>query len=123
MIDVPTDIGVPSKGRDSIERVKQEEREQTALGALYLTATDLPDSPAEPDFQIPEEQVDAEVKSMLAGPADEVFWTGDAPAALAVSSFVLSSRILANPESSNSRSSRSESRSGVASPFFDCAAW
>ncbi|KAF7799112.1 hypothetical protein EIP86_010342 [Pleurotus ostreatoroseus] len=85
LIDVPTDIGVPSRGRDSIERVKQEEREQTALGALYLTPADLPDSPAEPDFQIPEEQVDAEIKSMLAGPdADEVFWTGDAPAALAV---------------------------------------
>lgn len=82
-MDMPLDIDVPPKGKDSAERLKQEEREQTALGALYLTAADVPDSPSEPDSQIPDEQVDTEAKIMLTGPeVDAIFWSGGVPAAL-----------------------------------------
>ena len=62
-----------------MEKTAQEEREQTALGALYMNASQIPDSPAEPAATIPEEDVDASVKMMTVGPeSDIVFWSGAA---------------------------------------------
>lgn len=62
-----------------MEKTTQEEREQTALGALYMNAAQIPDSPAEPAATIPEEDVDTSVKMMTVGPeSDMVFWSGAA---------------------------------------------
>lgn len=60
-----------------MDKIAQEEREQTALGALYMNAAQIPDSPAEPATTIPEEDVDTDVKMMTVGPeCDMVFWSG-----------------------------------------------
>lgn len=45
----------------------QEEREKSALNALYMTPSQIPDSPAEPTSQIPEDEVDINAKIMLSG--------------------------------------------------------
>ena len=80
---MPIDIDVPARGKDSVERLTQEERERTVLGAFILQ--EIPDSALEPDSQIPDTQVDAGVKEMLVGPeVDAVFWSGGAPAALSM---------------------------------------
>ncbi|KAI0318105.1 hypothetical protein OF83DRAFT_1163608 [Amylostereum chailletii] len=55
------------RGSDSQEKVVQEQREATALGAMYLSAAQIPDSPAEPSTQLSQEQVDAEVRVMFSG--------------------------------------------------------
>ena len=69
------------RGSQSQERLAQEERERSALVVLYSTPAQIPDSPAEPSSQIPEEQVDEGVVMMLTGPdVDAVFWSGGAPA-------------------------------------------
>lgn len=83
VVEIPPAIEVPEKGKDSVERVAQEERELTALGAAYMSDAHIPDSAAEPSSQIPEDQVDREVKSMLTGPeVDALFWNSGAPAAI-----------------------------------------
>jgi hypothetical protein len=55
------------RGHASEERVVQEEREQTALSAVYMTPTQIPDSPAEPSTVLPEEESDKDAKVMLLG--------------------------------------------------------
>lgn len=76
-IDIPIDIDLAQRGLQSVEKTAQEEREQTALGALYMSAAQIPDSPAEPAATILEEDVDASVKLMTVGPeGDIVFWSG-----------------------------------------------
>lgn len=83
VIEIPSTIEVPEKGKDSIERVAQEERELTALGAAYMSDAHIPGSAAEPSSQIPEDQVDGDVKLMLTGPeVDAIFWSSAAPAAI-----------------------------------------
>ncbi|GBE79086.1 hypothetical protein SCP_0202830 [Sparassis crispa] len=83
LIVIPPDIDARPKGEQSQEKVTQEQREQSALVALYMSAAQIPDSPAEPPSQIPEEQVDEKVRMMLTGPeVDTIFWSGGAPAAL-----------------------------------------
>lgn len=69
MIEVPEDItgAVRPRGEGSQQKEIQEEREKNTLGALYISAAQIPDSPAEPSGQIMIEQVDLEVKSMRAG--------------------------------------------------------
>lgn len=64
------------RGSSSTEKAVQEEREKTALGSLYITPSQIPDSPAEPpaDVLIPLEKVDAEVREMKLSPED-VPWT------------------------------------------------
>lgn len=76
-IDIPIDIDLAQRGLQSMEKAAQEEREQTALGALYMNVAQIPDSPAEPAVTIPEEDVDADVKLMTVGPeSDIIFWSG-----------------------------------------------
>ncbi|KAF8966411.1 hypothetical protein BDZ97DRAFT_682188 [Flammula alnicola] len=69
------------RGSSSTEKVTQEEREQTALGAVYMSPNQIPDSPAEPTNLIPEEEVDKEVKTMSVGPeVDALFeWSAGEP--------------------------------------------
>jgi protein phosphatase 1 regulatory subunit 10 len=75
-IDIPIDIDLTQRGQQSSERTAQEEREQTALGALYMTAAQIPDSPGEPSATIAEEEVDLDVKLMTVGPeCDLVLWS------------------------------------------------
>ena len=78
---MPPEIEIPPRGGESQERAAQEEREQTALVASYASPAQIPDSPAEPPTQIPEEQVDEGVRLMLTGPdVDAIFWSDGAPA-------------------------------------------
>ncbi|KAH9853393.1 hypothetical protein C2E23DRAFT_728801, partial [Lenzites betulinus] len=80
-LEMPPELEIPPRGGESQERAAQEEREQTALVASYASAAQIPDSPAEPPTQIPDEQVDADVRVMLAGEDVEgLFWEGGAPA-------------------------------------------
>ncbi|KAF9242941.1 hypothetical protein BU15DRAFT_43603 [Melanogaster broomeanus] len=81
-IDIPIDIDLVQRGQQSSEKTTQEEREQTALGALYMSAAQIPDSPGEPSTTIAEEEVDVDVRMMTVGPeCDQVFWSeaGQAP--------------------------------------------
>ncbi|KAF8450984.1 hypothetical protein L210DRAFT_3470435 [Boletus edulis BED1] len=76
-IDIPIDIELMPRGLESVEKIAQAEREQTALGALYMNAAQIPDSPAELAATISEEDVDASVKMMTVGAeSDIVFWSG-----------------------------------------------
>ncbi|KAI0052614.1 hypothetical protein FA95DRAFT_1239507 [Auriscalpium vulgare] len=74
-LEVPPEMaGSPQRGEQSREKITQEEREQTALGAMYLSQH-IPESPAEPTTQISLDQVDANIVTMLTGvEADLVFW-------------------------------------------------
>lgn len=90
VLDIPPEIDLPERGTGSEEKAVQEAREQTALSALYMSAADVPDSPAEPPAPAPDGAPDKDVVVMLTGPeADAVFWAGapdgdgDAPMALA----------------------------------------
>ncbi|KIJ70622.1 hypothetical protein HYDPIDRAFT_122657 [Hydnomerulius pinastri MD-312] len=75
-IDIPIDIDLAQRGQSSSEKTAQEEREQTALGALYMTSAQIPESPGEPSATIPEEEVDMDVKLMTVGPeSDHFFWS------------------------------------------------
>ncbi|KAI0637643.1 hypothetical protein C8Q77DRAFT_379282 [Trametes polyzona] len=80
-LEIPPEIEIPPRGGESQERAAQEERERTALVASYASPAQIPDSPAEPPTQIPEEQVDDGVRLMLTGPAaDAIFWDDGVPA-------------------------------------------
>ena len=77
MIDIPIDIDLRPRGEGSEEKSKQELREQTALGALYMSPAHIPDVPSEPTHVITEEETDREVQVMTCGnEADAVFWSG-----------------------------------------------
>ncbi|KAF9551560.1 hypothetical protein CPC08DRAFT_674626 [Agrocybe pediades] len=65
--DAPPKVPV---GGNSQEKTTQEEREQTALGAVYMSLNQIPESPAEPNI-IPEEEVDKNVTLMAVGPENE----------------------------------------------------
>jgi protein phosphatase 1 regulatory subunit 10 len=77
VIEQPEDFEFRKRGEGSEEKVTQEQREQTALTALYMSPAHIPDSPAEPSHVIAEEDVDKDVKAMTSGPeVDAVFWSG-----------------------------------------------
>ncbi|EIM85511.1 uncharacterized protein STEHIDRAFT_140135 [Stereum hirsutum FP-91666 SS1] len=76
LVGFPDGLEVRPRGEESQEKVVQEQREQTALGAMYLTPQQIPDSPAEPAIQLTPEQTDENVKVMMTGPeVDGLFWT------------------------------------------------
>jgi protein phosphatase 1 regulatory subunit 10 len=68
------------RGHASQEKGIQEEREQTALSAVYMTPTQIPDSPAEPSTALSEEEVDKDVKTMQLGDEMENLFYPAAPA-------------------------------------------
>lgn len=77
-----------SRGEASQERLDQEEREKTALGALYMSAAQIPDSPAEYPVVIPDDQVDSAVRHMITGPdVDSIFWSGPPPSEASAAAF------------------------------------
>lgn len=79
-IEIPIDIEDFERGRDSQERATQEQREESALGALYLSLNQTPTSPAEPSHIIPDSEVDAQVQTMTVGPELEpFFWNPPMP--------------------------------------------
>ncbi|KAJ3493044.1 hypothetical protein NLJ89_g11104 [Agrocybe chaxingu] len=57
----------PERGYASQERSVQEEREQTALSAIYMSASQIPDSPAEPATVLTEEETDKDVPLIQVG--------------------------------------------------------
>jgi protein phosphatase 1 regulatory subunit 10 len=71
VIEMPVDSDLNNprrpRGHASQEKCIQEEREQTALSAMYMTPTQIPDSPAEPSTALSEEEVDKDVKTMQLG--------------------------------------------------------
>ncbi|KAG9317074.1 hypothetical protein JVU11DRAFT_1261 [Chiua virens] len=107
-IDIPIDIDPTQRGLQSVERMMQEEREQTALGALYMSAAQIPDSPAEPAATILEEEVDADVKMMTVGPeSDMIFWSG----------------VVQTPQASVADLVNQLAAGGVDHPMSDCHRW
>lgn len=68
------------RGHASQEKGIQEEREQTALSAVYMTSTQIPDFPAEPSTALSEEEVDMDVKTMLLDDEMECLFYPAAPA-------------------------------------------
>lgn len=78
-IDIPDTVNSDARGKESQEKITQEEREQTALGALYMSAAHIPDSPAEPAHVIPDEEVDVEVKLMDVGEVANAIFGSAAP--------------------------------------------
>jgi protein phosphatase 1 regulatory subunit 10 len=77
VIEIPIDIETHPRGENSVEKVTQEQREQTALGAVYSNAL-IPDSPTEPAYVMPDDEVDKEVKRMTSGPeVDAIFWSSE----------------------------------------------
>lgn len=63
------------RGQNSTEKSTQEEREQTALGALYMSPAQIPDSAGEPSTSIGDEEIDMDVRAMTVGPeCDSIFW-------------------------------------------------
>ena len=67
-LDLPPELDVPERGKDSLEKDAQTQREQTALSALYMSEAQIPGCPGEISTTIPDEEVDREVRMMLTGP-------------------------------------------------------
>ncbi|KAK7051240.1 hypothetical protein VNI00_004740 [Paramarasmius palmivorus] len=79
-IEIPIDIELPPRGEGSTEKITQEEREKTALVAVYLNPAHIPDSPGEPASTISDEDVDKDVTAMTCGPdADGYFFSDTVP--------------------------------------------
>ena len=76
------------RGENSQEKVVQEEREKSALNALYMSPSQIPDSPAEPTNQIPEDEVDTKMKLMLSGSEVRELDRGDRDQALSVQGLI-----------------------------------
>ncbi|EAU80599.2 hypothetical protein CC1G_11399 [Coprinopsis cinerea okayama7 len=73
-LELEPDVDHP-RGLQSEEAAIQEKREQTALSALYMSAALIPETPGEPASVLSEEEVDANVTHMTAGPVnDSEFW-------------------------------------------------
>ncbi|KAG6896863.1 hypothetical protein C0992_005610 [Termitomyces sp. T32_za158] len=76
LIDNPVVEEDRPRGSGSQEKDVQEKREQTTLGAVYISPAHIPDSPAEPLHVISEEEVARNMVSMTSGPeVDAVFWS------------------------------------------------
>lgn len=86
-ITLEFDLEASQRGQNSAEKTTQEEREQTALGALYMSPAQIPDSPGEPTTTIGDDEIDVDVKNMTVGPeCDNFFWSeADLPQPNAVS--------------------------------------
>ncbi|KAG1846942.1 hypothetical protein C8R48DRAFT_771643 [Suillus tomentosus] len=74
-INLEFDLEASQRGQNNTEKTTQEEREQTALGALYISSAQIPDSPGEPTTIISDDEIDVDVKTMTVGSeCDNFFW-------------------------------------------------
>jgi len=77
LLEIPREADQRPRGEESQEKLTQEQREQTALGALYMSPAHIPESPGEPTYLLSEDEVDKDVRVMTSGPeVDAVFWSG-----------------------------------------------
>ena len=83
MVDLPPEPEGHTRlvrGCASQEKTTQEEREQSALSAVYMSPNQIPDSPAEPAVVLTDDEVDREVKAMSVGATlDALFQWGAEP--------------------------------------------
>jgi protein phosphatase 1 regulatory subunit 10 len=86
-LNIPPSFDTP-RGESSQEKVMQEEREKSALNALYMSPSQIPDSPAEPTSQIPEDEVDTNMKHMLSGNEVRELDRGDREPAISVQGLI-----------------------------------
>ncbi|KAF8869090.1 hypothetical protein CPB85DRAFT_1360237 [Mucidula mucida] len=63
-IEIPVDIEYKERGLESQEKATQEQREESVLGALYLSLAQIPVSPAEPSHVLADAEVDIQVQAM-----------------------------------------------------------
>ncbi|KAF9021820.1 hypothetical protein BDZ89DRAFT_1071126 [Hymenopellis radicata] len=74
-IEIPVDIEYKERGLESQEKATQEQREESVLGALYLSLAQIPVSPAEASHVLSDAEVDTQVQAMTVGPELEAaFW-------------------------------------------------
>lgn len=88
ILEIPSEIEIPERGKDSVEKIVQDEREKVALGALYMTEAQIPETAGEPTSTLPDDQVDAQVKAMLVGQDMEALFWSDLPPPAAMASSV-----------------------------------
>ncbi|KAH8829943.1 hypothetical protein DL96DRAFT_1591014 [Flagelloscypha sp. PMI_526] len=63
------------RGTKSLEIQTQTQREQTALGTLYMSREQVPDTPVEPSHVLSDAEVDRELTTMILGTdAESIFW-------------------------------------------------
>ncbi|KAF8529229.1 hypothetical protein BU17DRAFT_37395 [Hysterangium stoloniferum] len=87
-LELPPALATP-RGENSQEKAAQEEREKSALNAFYMSSSQIPDSPAEPTNQIPEDEVDINVKHMVSGnDVRELDRSGDSSAPISVQELI-----------------------------------
>ncbi|PPQ63961.1 hypothetical protein CVT24_009084 [Panaeolus cyanescens] len=77
LLELPIDLEVKPRGTESEEKEVQERREQTALGALYMNASQIPDSPGEPPSVISDEELDKGITTMIVGELADAAFNGD----------------------------------------------
>ncbi|KAG7096571.1 hypothetical protein E1B28_003991 [Marasmius oreades] len=78
LIEIPDDIEYVSRGIASQEKTVQEQREQTALVAIYLSDAHIPESPGEPTNIVDAEEMGKEAVIMTCGTeVDEEFFSGE----------------------------------------------
>ncbi|KAF9268327.1 hypothetical protein L218DRAFT_609705 [Marasmius fiardii PR-910] len=78
LIEIPTDIERVSRGEASQEKIVQEQREQTALVAIYLSDAHIPESPGEPTHIVDADEMGKDVVMMTCGTeVDEEFFSGE----------------------------------------------
>ncbi|KAG2114708.1 uncharacterized protein F5147DRAFT_677688 [Suillus discolor] len=117
-ITLEFDLEASQRGQNSTEKTTQEEREQTALGALYMSSAQIPDSPGEPTTIISDDEIDVDVKAMTVGSeCDNFFWReADLPQPNAASVADLVGQLSGGFDSMNAPSS-----AGIQSFGFDPA--
>lgn len=92
---MPIGLAMHDRGEQSVEKGVQKEREQTALSAVYMNESQIPDSPGEPNLGtiIADDELDKDAKVMITGQeVDSVFWseppTAPAPVGATVADLV-----------------------------------
>jgi protein phosphatase 1 regulatory subunit 10 len=75
------------RGSQSTERLAQEEREKSALGAVYMFSSQVPESPSEPPQPSPDDP-DIECKAMMLG--DEIDGLANEPSAANINDLLAS---------------------------------
>jgi protein phosphatase 1 regulatory subunit 10 len=79
-VEFPPELELTERGSNSQEKEQQARREEAELSAIYTSPEQIPPTPGEPVVVLPDDQLDAEVKSMVVGEkVDGIFWSGAPP--------------------------------------------